>query len=140
MNFGSSITSKTVNYIKSYDEYGQPISLNYQGSETFQTLPGGLLSLVVRIILISYTILKFSAMTEKKDWSIIQQTIVTDIEDIKQPKHFKNFTNVTMALQISKKREKEVNLKMLEMLDKASGRKLQDEVDFIGEVEKYFTV
>ena len=79
-------------------------------------------------------------MTEKKDWSIIQQTIVTDIEDIKQPKHFKNFTNVTMALQISKKREKEVNLKMLEMLDKASGRKLQDEVDFIGEVEKYFTV
>ena len=98
MNFGSSMTSRASNYIRSFDEYGQPISLNYLGSETFQTLPGGLLSLAVRIILISYTILKFSSMTEKKDWSIIQQTIVTDIEDIKRPKHFENFTNVSMAI------------------------------------------
>ena len=72
--------------------------MNYKGSETFQTLPGGVLSLAVWMILMSYTILKFSAMMEKKDWSIIQQTIVTDIEDIKQPKHFKNFSNISMAL------------------------------------------
>ena len=85
---GSALASGTLNYIKSYDEYGQPISLNYQGSETFQTLPGGLLSVAVRIILICYTLLKFTAMTDKKDWAITQQTIVTEIEDIKQPKPF----------------------------------------------------
>jgi hypothetical protein len=85
---GSNLTSGTLNYIKSYDEYGQPISLNYEGSETFQTLPGGLLSLTVRIILICYTLLNFTAMTEKKDWTITQQTIVTEIDDIKKPKLF----------------------------------------------------
>ena len=31
-------------YVKDYDQYGQPITLNYQGSDTYKTLPGGFLT------------------------------------------------------------------------------------------------
>ena len=72
--------------MRSFDEYGQPISLNYQGSEAFQTLPGGLLSIMVLLVMLGYGILRFDEMIKKKDWMITQQTIVTEFEEIKLPK------------------------------------------------------
>ena len=102
----SSMTLGALNYIRSYDEYGQPISLNYQGSESFQTLPGGIISIIVLLIMVSYTALRLDAMLQKKDWSITQQMIVAEIEQIKEPKPFNELSNISLALQINKKREK----------------------------------
>ena len=57
--------------------------------------------MVVRFILVAYTLLRFEAMILKKDWSITQQTIVASVDEIKQPKPFDQLTNISMALQIS---------------------------------------
>ena len=92
------MTSGALDYIRSHDEYGQPISLNYQGSESYQTLPGGVISILVLIIMVSYTALRLDAMLQKKDWSITQQMIVAEIEQIKELKPFNELTNISLAL------------------------------------------
>ena len=46
------------NFVKSYDLYGQPISLHYQGEDTFKTTPGGCISLSLLIIVLFYGILE----------------------------------------------------------------------------------
>ena len=66
------MSSGALDYVRSFDEYGQPISLNYQGSEVFQTLLGGLLSILVLLVMMGYGILRFDEMIKKKDWTVTQ--------------------------------------------------------------------
>ena len=96
--FGKDLANGAIGYIRGYDDYGAPINLNYKGSETFQTFPGGLLSFIIRFILTCYGILRWVAMVQKKDWTITQQNVVADIESLKEPQRFSQFTNISMAL------------------------------------------
>jgi hypothetical protein len=57
-NFLSNKFTTTTDFVTSYDLYGQPISLHYQGEDTFKTFAGGFLSMVVLLAFYSYSILK----------------------------------------------------------------------------------
>ena len=48
--------------IRSYDLYGQPINLNYLGEDSYKTIPGGLLSIVFKIVFLAYIVLKGKQM------------------------------------------------------------------------------
>ena len=52
--------------IKERDIYGQPISLNYKGDDTFKTVPGGLLSILLLFLIMAYTFLKGKYMVDKE--------------------------------------------------------------------------
>lgn len=56
--------------IRNQDQYGEGITLNYQDDDSYRTIPGGVLSIIFKILFYSYIILKWSAMTNKKDWTL----------------------------------------------------------------------
>ena len=60
-----------VDTVKSRDIYGRPITLNYQGDDTYKTFPGGILSLGLLLFLAAYSFLKGKYMVDKEEWSLI---------------------------------------------------------------------
>jgi hypothetical protein len=61
-SFLSKKASSVTNYIRSQDKYGKPISMHYLGKPVFKTLPGGLLSMIIVMMIYLYTILKGKIM------------------------------------------------------------------------------
>lgn len=57
-----------VSFLKARDLFGQAVTFNYKGEDTYNTLPGGLISLFIWLALIAYTILKFNLMINKQEW------------------------------------------------------------------------
>ena len=95
-------------FIKDRDLYGQPITLNYQGSDSYQTIPGGLLSMILLISVLAYTFLKGKYMVDKEEWSLIQQTVMATKGDLITPKRLNEseFRNISIGIQFYEKREK----------------------------------
>ena len=58
------------NYVKSWDDYGQPVTFNYKGDETFQTMPGALVSLAVKGILLLFLYFKGSQLIFDQNWEL----------------------------------------------------------------------
>ena len=58
-------------FVRGFDKYGQPVTLNINGSETYQTFPGGVITLGIYFMMIMYCLLKFFYMVEKQEWSLI---------------------------------------------------------------------
>ena len=56
--------------VRSQDIYGQPIQLNYEGDDTFKTIPGGILSIIILFLMLCYTILKAKSMVGYEDWNL----------------------------------------------------------------------
>ena len=65
-----------VDYTVGYDAFGTGVSLNFRGEETMNTLPGGILSMIMMVMFYCYTIMKFKEMIFVEDWSLTQQTIL----------------------------------------------------------------
>ena len=59
-----------MNIIWSFDNYGQAVKLNFKGSETYQTLPGGILSLILIFLMIVFSGIKAKRLIMKEDWNI----------------------------------------------------------------------
>ena len=70
-------------YIKSYDKYGQPIPLNYDGEDTFKTCPGGLTTVIIYLIMLMYVTLRVVQLKGRDDWSLINQIYVGDSDELK---------------------------------------------------------
>ena len=49
--------NRVTNYIKSFDQFGAVVSFNFGGSPSLKTLPGGFISLFMKICFIGYAIL-----------------------------------------------------------------------------------
>jgi hypothetical protein len=47
------------------DNYGEPVKLNYKGKETYQTLPGGILSMLVLLLMAIFTAIKGKRLVMK---------------------------------------------------------------------------
>ena len=58
-------------YIKSHDQFGSTVNLNFDGSDAFQTCPGGCLSLFVTMCFLSYAILQAKYMYNKEQWWLV---------------------------------------------------------------------
>ena len=69
--FIRSIKDSAGDMIRDRDIYGHAVSLNYKGNDTFKTVPGGLLSIVLLILISAYAFLKGKYMVDKEEWSLI---------------------------------------------------------------------
>ena len=67
----SKLVSAPLAYVRGKDEYGHPIELNYKGEHTFKTLPGGILSILLKFLLVFYGLLSVNSMVQKVNWSIM---------------------------------------------------------------------
>ena len=65
---GSRISSSFFGFFRNRDQYGQAISLNYKGEDTFNTSIGGLLCLLLYVFIISYGVIEFIAVVNYRDW------------------------------------------------------------------------
>ena len=59
-----------VGFVRDRDIYGQAVTLNYKGDDTFKTFPGGILSLFVTLAVLSYAALKTKYLTDRENWSL----------------------------------------------------------------------
>jgi hypothetical protein len=91
---------KFYNWMKSFDSYGEPIGLKYEGEDTFKTLPGGIMSILLLIIMVFYSLLKFKYMFNKEQWSLVQQTLVLTVEELEVANDLNQdqFSNLSIAL------------------------------------------
>jgi hypothetical protein len=49
--------NKVIEFIKDKDKFGEPISLTYLGKNRFNTLPGGIISILMLTLLFWYSFL-----------------------------------------------------------------------------------
>ena len=94
----SAIPSSIFGKIRDHDIYGQPISLNFEGDDTFKTFPGGILSILFKIVLLGYILSKFEAMHQKHDWQITQQTVVANRDDLLKEYRFNEMSNISIGI------------------------------------------
>ena len=59
---GFEIFSRMGDYIRGYDAFGVAIQLNYKGSDTYQSIPGGMITIVSYCVLFLYALLMFKLM------------------------------------------------------------------------------
>ena len=59
--------------VKSFDRFGIPILLNYNGENTYKTTIGGIGSIIIGIILVIYSVVLFMQIVNK-DGSVINST------------------------------------------------------------------
>ena len=87
-------------FVKGYDMYGQSVSLNYQGEDSFKTCPGGIISIIILVTLFFYSLLKFKYMIFKEEWSLIQQNIVANLEDLSivHDLNDEKYSNISIAI------------------------------------------
>lgn len=112
--------------------YGQPITLHYEGEDTFKTCPGGLISMVLLLIIICYALIKGKSMLKREDWSLTQQTVVSSLDELNQPYDIKDesYSNISISLQFYERKAKQTKalrtkavIKSTEEKEKASTKK-----------------
>ena len=64
--------SNLLNFIRNMDNYGVPVKLNFKGKDSYQTLPGGILSLILLLLMATFTAIKGKRLLMKEDWIINQ--------------------------------------------------------------------
>jgi hypothetical protein len=65
------MVSSVYNYFVSWDNYGQPVTLNYNGSDVFQTFPGAVLSIFSRMFMSVYIYYKILALVQNTNWTLV---------------------------------------------------------------------
>ena len=71
-------------YVKSYDDYGQPVTFNYKGDETFQTMPGALITLTVKVCLLMFLYYKGKQLFMDDNWDLETQIVAANNDDLTQ--------------------------------------------------------
>ena len=56
--------------IRNQDQYGHPVTFNFNGNETYQTVPGGIISIVFVIVVLAYGVLKLKYMVQIEEWEL----------------------------------------------------------------------
>ena len=68
---------KLIGYLRSFDQFGSTVQFNYKGNASYQTLPGAILSVFLKIIVIIFVFIKGEKLIFDKDWSVdSQQTVL----------------------------------------------------------------
>ena len=95
----SSISNSVGEKLTRSDIFGQPVPVNYDGEDTFKTLPGGCLSVLFFITVLSYFLMKLNMMVNEQDWTTTSQRILAPKQDLLEFINFTNYSNITMGLE-----------------------------------------
>ena len=66
--------NKVSNFCTGFDDYGDSVSLSFNGEGTKQTIPGGIISIFIWVVLLLYGVLQIKSMLNKEDWELTSQT------------------------------------------------------------------
>ena len=70
-------------YTTSLDLFGHQVTLNFnRKGDTHQTLPGGIVSLIIRVILLLYFVDCSIAMFKYKNNELSDQSSIADLEEV----------------------------------------------------------
>ena len=59
MKFSKKLISGFFGFFRNHDSYGQGVQLNYGGEDTFKTMPGGIISLGLTVLIFCYSVLRY---------------------------------------------------------------------------------
>jgi hypothetical protein len=77
--------------VKSQDIFGEPISLNYNGSDTFKTIPGAILTIVTKVFLLGTFFVMAGYIVNQSNWTMTDQTVVLDSNEFKEQINMGNY-------------------------------------------------
>lgn len=115
------------NYIRHQDAFGQPININFHGNDTYQTIPGGMISIVMVLLLVGYTFLKLKYMINHEEWKLNNQTVMAERLELNSALNFSSFPNVSIGLQFSSKPQ--ILTKEMKELQEKAAKDKQNEQD-----------
>ena len=87
----------------SLDGFGEPITVNYKGKSTYQTVPGAILSLISFMIVISYGAVQLADMVGMNNPSINVFDNNMDADDMREFKFDENRMEMFFTTQVLKK-------------------------------------
>ena len=62
------------NFLRSWDKYGQPISVNYKGEDAFRTPIGGLITILAYCLVIAYSVVKGEQLVSRANPNVTSTT------------------------------------------------------------------
>ena len=92
-------------YLKSYDAFGEPIGLNYDGESTYKTLLGALVTIAIKAFLLIFATTQTIALFQYQDPTISQVSDQSTTEILsKCPLNTLFFFIAVLSLQSKDKR------------------------------------
>ena len=67
-------------FIRGLDRYGQPVTVNYQGEDTYKTKTGGILTILVYALVATYTVLKANQLVLRDNPNVTSTTEFVNYE------------------------------------------------------------
>jgi len=64
------VAQKLGDTVRGQDQFGSSITLNFKGEDSFKTLPGGFISLLLSLCFVSYLFLKLKLMVNSEEWKL----------------------------------------------------------------------
>ena len=98
-----------IKFIKSFDKFGAALSLNYNGEDSYQTIPGGVLSLIFRVLVLYSLYHKLYQLFTFGNPDFVTFDTVVDIENDGRKRFAENDFNVAAVVF------DEYNLKAVEL-------------------------
>ena len=89
-----------ISSLKDWDMYGQPVQFNYRGKGEYTTVPGALISIITRIVVLIYFTFKMSLLVFDGDWSLMTQTIATNESDLEKIVTFQANSNFSLGIEL----------------------------------------
>ena len=68
MNLFSSIADN----IRSWDDYGQQVALNFMGNDSIQTIPGAVISVAMKLAVLAYACIKMNDLISNQGWNLVK--------------------------------------------------------------------
>ena len=97
-----SFQDRITKQIEGQDVFGHPVSLTYKGQQTYQSVLGGLVSLVGKLLIFVYFVIQVNTVLSHGNNSINSSIQQKDLSDINDPTNVLRITNnnFTMALRV----------------------------------------
>ena len=62
-------------FLKNRDNFGTPVQLNFKGKVTHTTWPGAIITILTRLVVLSYVVVKLDILVNKKEPEALQYTV-----------------------------------------------------------------
>ena len=102
MKKGLSIKDRVTKLIERQDIFGHPVSLTYKGQQTYQSVLGGMVSLVGKLLILVYFFTQVNTVLSRGNMSINYSLKQKNLLDLNDPSNLLRITNdnFTMALRV----------------------------------------
>ena len=77
--------------VRNCDKFSTNVKLTYEGETDYGTLCGGVVSLIVRILIMTYFIIRTIDVIEFNDPAISSFTIIEDRSEMEEPLNFADY-------------------------------------------------